>query len=88
MKVLKFGATWCPGCVMMDPMWKKIESEMSELKTEYLDADQNKELVKKYDVKDLPTFVFLDKNGEEFLRLQGILNEDSLKKTIRENLDK
>lgn len=88
MKVLKFGATWCPGCVVMKPMWEKIEEEMSDLETEFFDADQNKDVLEKYNVKDLPTFIFLNKEGEEFLRLQGILNEDSLKETIKENLDK
>ncbi|NCD00911.1 thioredoxin [bacterium] len=88
MKVLKFGATWCPGCVVMKPMWEKIEEEVSELETEFFDADQNKDVLEKYNVKDLPTFIFLNKEGEEFLRLQGILNEDSLKETIKENLDK
>lgn len=88
MKVLKFGAIWCPGCVVMKPMWEKIESEMPELKTEFFDADKNKEVTEKYQVKDLPTFIFLDKKGEEILRLQGILSEDKVREAIKENLDK
>lgn len=88
MKVLKFGAVWCPGCVVMKPMWEKIEGEMPELETEFFDADQNKEIVEKYKVKDLPSFIFLDKNGEEILRLEGMLSEDKVRETIKENLDK
>ena len=88
MKVLKFGAVWCPGCVVMKPMWEKIEGEMPELETEFFDADQNKEIVEKYKVKDLPSFIFLDKNGEEILRLQGMLSEDKVREAIKENLDK
>ena len=27
MKVLKFGAVWCPGCLVMKPRWKEIETD-------------------------------------------------------------
>jgi len=26
MKVLKFGAVWCPGCLVMRPRWAEIEN--------------------------------------------------------------
>jgi hypothetical protein len=47
MKVLKFGAVWCPGCLVMKPRWKEIETDNSWLETEYHDFDQDKEVVRK-----------------------------------------
>jgi thiol-disulfide isomerase/thioredoxin len=89
MKVLKFGAVWCPGCLVMKPRWKKIETENLWLKTEYYDYDENKKMVEKYSVdKNLPTFVFLDKADKEFLRLHGEPSKKVLIKTILENKDK
>ncbi|MDD3150901.1 MAG: thioredoxin family protein [Candidatus Gastranaerophilales bacterium] len=89
MKVLKFGAVWCPGCLVMKPRWKEIETDNSWLETEYHDFDQDKEVVEKYHITDvLPVFVFLDKNGNEFLRLDGEINKDKLVEIINQNKDK
>jgi thiol-disulfide isomerase/thioredoxin len=89
MKVLKFGAVWCSGCLVMKPRWKEIETENSWLKTEYYDFDQDKEMVDKYVITNtLPTFVFLDKNGKEFLRLSGEIVKSDLIDFINKNKDR
>jgi len=90
MKVLKFGAVWCNGCLVMRPRWQEIEKENPRLKTEYFDFDQNKEMVKKYGIVSgvLPVFVFLDKEGKEILRLNGEIDKAELLKVIAENKDK
>ncbi len=89
MKVLKFGAVWCPGCIIMKPRWQEIEKENPWLETEYHDFDQDKEAVAKYNISDiLPTFVFLDKNGDEFFRLTGEIDKAKLLEVINENKEK
>ncbi len=89
MKVLKFGAVWCSGCLVMKPRWKKIEEENPWLKTEYYDFDNDKEMVKKHKIdKTLPTFVFLDKEEKEFLRLNGEIDKDKLVEIINQNQNK
>jgi len=89
MKVLKFGAIWCPGCLIMKPRWKKIEEAYPWLKTEYYDFDQDKEVIEKYKIDNiLPVFVFLDKTGQEFLRLNGEISKDNLIQIITKNKDK
>lgn len=73
----------------MKPRWKEIEDELPCLETEYYDYDQNKEEVRKYKVDDrLPAFVFLDKNGDEFLRLRGEVDKEKLLEIIGENRDR
>lgn len=89
MKVLKFGAVWCAGCLVMKPRWAEIEKEHSWLKTEMYDYDRDKEMVVKYKIdENLPTFVFLDKKDKEFLRLQGEQPKEKLIEIILENKDK
>jgi thiol-disulfide isomerase/thioredoxin len=89
MKVLKFGAVWCSGCLIMKPRWKEIESENSWLKTEYYEFDDSKEMVEKYKIdKTLPTFVFLDKNDNEFLRLNGEVEKEKLLEIINQNKER
>ena len=89
MKVLKFGAVWCSGCLVMKPRWAEIEKENPWLKNEYYDYDKDKEMVVKYNINNnLPTFVFLDKDDKEFLRLQGEHSKEKLVKIVLENKDK
>jgi len=89
MKVLKFGAVWCPGCLVMRPRWQEIEKENPKLKTEYYDFDEDEEAVKQWKIDDtLPTFVFVDKNDKELFRLQGERSKEELIKLLLENEDK
>ncbi len=88
MKVLKFGALWCKECLVMKPMWDAIEKNISGLETQYFDADENEEKLKEYSVTDIPTFIFLDKNGDEIERLKGVQNKEDLEEKVKKYLDK
>ncbi|NMB91226.1 thioredoxin family protein [candidate division WWE3 bacterium] len=89
MKVLKFGAVWCSGCLVMRPRWQEIENEMPNLVTEYFDFDKDKDMVVKHSVDSkLPVFIFLDKKEEELFRLTGEVKKSELIKLINENIGK
>ncbi len=88
MKVLKFGAIWCKECLVMRPMWEEIEQEIPDLQTQYFDADDDEQKLTEFGVKDIPTFIFFDKTGKEFLRLKGVQNKEDLIQIIKENIDK
>ncbi len=79
MKVLKIGATWCSGCIVMRPIWKEIEREMPDLETEYFDFDESEEELEKYNIGAiLPVYIFLDINGNELERLIGEQKKEKL----------
>lgn len=84
MKVIKFGAIWCNGCLVMRPRWAEIEKENPWLKTEYFDFDQDKKMVTQYGVESgvLPVFIFLDKKGQEVIRLSGEVEKKELVEVI------
>lgn len=86
MKILKFGAIWCKECLVMRPVWDEIEEKILDLATEYYDADEHFEVLKDYNIKDIPVCIFVDNNGQEFLRLEGPQNKEELIKIIQENL--
>jgi len=90
MKVLKFGAVWCNGCLVMRPLWQSIEKENPWLVTEYYDFDKDKEVVATFGITSgvLPVFIFLDKSKKEILRLSGEVEKKELLKIINENKDK
>jgi len=88
MKVLKFGAVWCPGCLVMRPRWEKIEKINEWLKTEYFDIDEFPEMIEKYELKEYPTFIFLDKNEQEIDRVQGEISEEEIVDLINKYREK
>ena len=88
MKVLRFGAVWCPGCLVMRPRWEKIEKANEWLKTEYFDIDEFPEMVDKYSLKEYPTFICLDNNGQEIERKQGEVSEIELIDLINKHKEK
>ena len=66
MKILKFSAVWCPGCLVMRPIWKSIGEEYSNLDIIEYDYDMDFDAVEKYNVKDkLPVIIMVDENDKE-----------------------
>ncbi len=90
MKILKIGAVWCNGCLVMRPRWAEIEKENPSLETEYFDFDTSQDVLAKYHIDSgvLPVFIFLDKDGNELLRLNGEVEKSELQQVIQENKDK
>jgi thiol-disulfide isomerase/thioredoxin len=89
MKVLKIGAIWCSGCLVMKPIWKEIELENPWLETEYFEYDDNPEIMEKHSVGDtLPVFIFLDSDENEIKRIVGETSKKELLQIIDENKDK
>lgn len=84
MKVIKIGAVWCNGCLVMKPRWQEVEDENPWLMTEYLDYDEDREKIKNFniDISKLPVFIFLDKEGVEIDRLEGEIEKKKLVQLI------
>lgn len=90
MKVIKIGAVWCNGCLVMRPRWQEIEKENPELITEYYDFDNDKEIINKYEINSgiLPVFIFEDSQGNEIERLSGEIEKEKIVQLIKEYEDK
>ena len=88
MKVLKFGAIWCPACLIMKSRWQEIEKELTWLETEYYDIDENADKAKEYNITEPPVFIFLDKNNKEFKRINGEISRKKLIKLLEKNCEK
>jgi thiol-disulfide isomerase/thioredoxin len=94
MKILKFGAKWCSGCVIMKPRFYKLEEAYKAnncpLDSEFYDVDDEDgktvELVAKFKVMEdkskIPQFIFINDKGEEVERLIGEVETDILVQTI------
>lgn len=89
MKIIKIGAVWCPGCLVMKKVWNKIQERFPSLEITSLDYDIDSSNVQEYNPgKVLPVVIFLDKNNVEIERLIGEQKEEILIEKIEEYSDK
>ncbi|MFA6079948.1 MAG: thioredoxin family protein [Candidatus Gracilibacteria bacterium] len=83
MKVVKIGAVWCAGCIVMKPIWRDIEVANPWLETTSYDIDDDEEIVQAYgDLRKLPIFIFFGKNGKEIARFHGEISRSEFLKKI------
>ena len=69
MRIIKIGAVWCPGCLIMKKVWNNIKSDYDNLDITELDYDFDSALVSKYNPgKVLPIVIFISKDGNELER--------------------
>ena len=82
MKILKFNAIWCSGCIVMKKIMKEIEEQYPNIKIESYDYDMDQEEVEKWNIGEIiPVLVFVDENNNEIGRLIG---EKTKKEIIKE----
>jgi len=84
MKILKFGAVWCPGCLSMSRIWNDIISNY-DIEVDNYDIDFDEGICDKYEIGDiLPVYIFIDKNNNELERLIGEQKKEVLKSKIEQ----
>lgn len=82
MQIIKIGAVWCPGCLVMNKIWNNILKN-NDLDIIELDYDMDSDEVSKYNVGQvLPVIIFVDKDGLELERLVGEQKSDKLMEVI------
>jgi thioredoxin 1 len=81
--LVKFGATWCAPCKLLETTIGKIKQEFDGVNFVAIDVDDNPDLAKNYKIKSVPT-VILFRNGIEISRLIGAVKTDALRKALRD----
>lgn len=80
-----FTAVWCPPCKQQGPIVAALEQEYEgKVHIQAIDVDQNQELAAKYDVKAIPTLVFLDREGNEAARFVGLSDREKIVNKFKE----
>jgi len=83
---VELGSVKCIPCRQMQPVMKAIEQKYGDqVKVVFHDvwkSDQY-EYAEKYEIKLIPTQVFLDKNGKEFFRHEGFFPEAEIDKILQ-----
>ena len=77
--LLEFGRGWCIPCKYMKPILEdmaKMYAGRAIVTT--VDMDANKDLVRNFRIRMMPTQVFLMPNGKEFFRNEGTLERQQI----------
>ena len=75
--VLEFTADWCGGCQQMSPIVSALQRKGYPIRT--VDADRESQLLQRFGVNLLPTFVLLV-DGKEVDRIVGGMSQDELRR--------
>lgn len=82
--VVDFWAIWCGPCQMLSPIIDELCSEVCDVKFCKVNVDEQQELALKYNVKSIPTVVFI-KNGSLVDTSIGYVPKEELLERIEKN---
>ena len=79
-EIVKVWGKWCGPCKTLAPIFERV-SKMDEFKDitfREVNAEDDDDFAEKYSVRNLPTILFLDENGEVVKRSVGSMRENEL----------
>lgn len=77
--LLEFGRGWCIPCKYMKPILDDMSSAYAgKALVMTVDMDANKDLVRDFRIRMMPTQVFLTPDGKEFFRNEGTLEREGI----------
>lgn len=83
MKLIKIGAIWCSGCLVMNKVWNKLIKEYN-FSYETYDIDMDEDEVEKYNVGEkFPVFIVME-NDKEIKRFIGEYSYSDMVNNLRE----
>lgn len=82
-KILKFEAEWCGQCKALTPILKKVLENHTDITLTTIDIEIEEETTLKYNIRNLPTLVFI-KDNIEVGRTSGVLTAGMLENKIKE----
>uniref|UniRef100_A0A0V0G3P6 Thioredoxin n=1 Tax=Triatoma dimidiata TaxID=72491 RepID=A0A0V0G3P6_TRIDM len=78
--VIDFHATWCGPCRLIAPKLEELASSNPDIVVLKVDVDECEELAMQYDIKVMPTFIFIKKgvkvdafSGGNYDKLQEVI---------------
>ena len=79
--VFYFTADWCQPCKNIRPIINEINRDKPGLKFHMIDADIEQELVQRFKIQSLPTFIIINQ-GKEIQRLTGSQTKEKLQEFL------
>lgn len=82
MKLLKFQASWCQPCKVLTASMQGMDIPYP---VEIVDAEENEEILTKYNVRSVPALILVNEDGSEVDRLVGSSSKDAVSKFLKSN---
>ena len=82
-RILKFEAEQCGQCKDLSPILKRVLENHTDITLTTVDIETEEETTLKYNIRNLPTLVFI-KDNIEVGRTSGVLTADMLENKIKE----
>lgn len=81
-KILKFESDSCPQCKALSATLERITKEYkTDMKSIDIEEDNNQNLIRKYNIRSIPTLIFLNED-QEYNRLVGNQSYATINKII------
>lgn len=81
-KILKFESDSCPQCKALSVTLERITKEYKiDIKSIDIEEDNNQDLIRKYNIRSIPTLIFLNED-QEYNRLVGNQSYATINKII------
>lgn len=82
--MMEFGTNSCFSCKVMGKILYKIKKEHPKTNIFYLNVYENRDILKDYGVRMIPTQVFLNKDGKIIGKHIGMLKEEQILTKLKE----
>lgn len=82
-RILKFEAEWCGQCKALAPILTRVLENHTDITLTIVDIETEEETTLKYNIRNLPTLVFI-KDNIEVGRTSGVLTADMIENKIKE----
>ena len=79
--ILYFTAEWCNPCKRTRPIAEELDRD-NVVKFQFIDADDNGELCRKFEIKAIPTFILIEDN-KEIKRMNGAKTREQIEEFIK-----
>ena len=77
--LIDLGAGKCIPCKLMAPILEELKNEYAgSMKVEVIDVEKNKEMIRKYNIRVIPTQTFYDSSGRELFRHEGFYSKGDI----------
>ena len=83
--LVKFSATWCEPCQLLEPVFNKLTQQHTALQTVSINVDLQPELTRNYAVHSVPTLL-LFKQGAIASRLSGLQTEEQINHWLNQQI--
>ena len=72
LKIIKFGATWCQPCKVIDSILDMVKKEYPSIEFDTYDHEKDVDMFSKYKITSVPTVVILKDDGTELEKITGV----------------